>query len=181
MLNRSRFICDKESRSTYKSLTDLEAEGIWFIYKTSWANSNMWINVWVDNWGSVWQMKGNYNNSGEDTIVKQRSGFSKPMSDMCIENIVSKKWPLPNPVDCQLDGICDALTAYVSMFLELETSKQQKARLRLRIMSHSWKIEDLEETVEALTSELHSLKAAEPVKEEDTLGDLMSFFEPPSS
>ena len=140
------------------------------------------MNVWVDNWGGIWKMSGSVHSSGGEPIGKVQEGFSTPMSDTCIENIVSNKWPLPAN-----DGIGDAVKAYVTMFQELGTLKRTNASLNCKILLFEGHVAELEETVEKLTAELHLIKFAEPVAEldlvelpegGDTVDDLLSFFEP---
>ena len=116
ILNSSRFVqaINGPAQPSYKTLTQLEAEGIWFIYKIDSTVPYQWTNIFIDNWGSIW-----VNSIHDNSIFKKHIGLSNPMPDICIENIVSKKWPLPSG----LDAISDALKAYVSMFLELETLK----------------------------------------------------------
>ena len=116
ILNSSRFVQDINgpTQPSYKTLEQLESEGIWFIYKIHYTVPYQWNNIFIDNWGAIWTDRMN-----DNSIFKKHIGLSKPMPDICIENIVSKKWPLPSG----LDAISDALKAYVSMFLELETLK----------------------------------------------------------
>jgi len=116
ILNSSRFIQDINgpAQPSYKTLTQLEAEGLWFIYRINYSVSNQSNNVFIDNWAGIW-IDRTYDNS----IFKKHPGFTRPLPDICIENIVSKKWPLPSV----LDAMNDALNAYVSMFLELEQLK----------------------------------------------------------
>ena len=179
LLNKSRFI------SSYTSLVKLEAAGIWFIYTYNWSDTNRWMNVWVDNWGSIWKKSGSIHSNGMESIGKVHEGFPKPMSDMCIENIVSKKWPLPKTQ--QTDEISNALKAYVTMFQELRTLQHINSVLKVRISFLGEDIVELEETVKELTAELNLIKFAEPIAEidlvefpeaTDTLDDLLSFFEP---
>lgn len=193
LLSRSRFICVSGS-SSYKSLIELEAEGIWFIHKSSWGGSNGWANVWIDNWGAVWAMSGSNHSNGGEPISKVHSGFSNPMPDICIENIVSKVWPLPDPP--QTAPISNAVKAYVTMFLDLEKSK---IRIEFEVgLVDSMKVDELElqdeiqqlrTALDIATSELKTLKVVEstaPViigdllelqQKGDTLDSLSSFFE----
>jgi hypothetical protein len=98
---------------------DIDSSSIWFIYKISNSDSNAIRWSWLDNWGNLWETSFHPHNVPSNKIHKCSPVFEKPMPDICIENIVSKKWPLPSG----LDAISDALKAYVSMFLELETLK----------------------------------------------------------
>lgn len=161
ILNSSRFIQDINgpAQPTYKSLTQLEAEGIWFIYRINYSVSNQSNNIFIDNWAGIW-IDRVYDNS----IFRKYSGFTTPMPDICIENIVSKKWPLPSG----LDAMNDALKAYVSMFLELE---QLKNNVKTLERTHSLEKDNAEEEItmlykllEKANTEIGILKFTEPIK-----------------
>jgi len=118
ILNSSRFVEDINGPCipTYKSLAQLEVEGKWFICKINYSTTHQSNNLFIDNWAGIW-VDRIYDNS----IFRKHPGFTIPIPDICIENIVSKKWPLPSG----LDTISDALKTYVSMFLELEELKSK--------------------------------------------------------
>ena len=65
LLKRSRFTSDKVSAfPSYKTLVDIESDGIWFISKYHWSDTNRWYNVWIDNWGGIWKMGGSPHSTG---------------------------------------------------------------------------------------------------------------------
>jgi hypothetical protein len=125
VLNSSRFVQDINgpTQPSYKTLEQLEAEGIWFIYKIHYTVPYQRNNIFIDNWGAIWTDRMN-----DNSIFKKHSGLSAPMPDICIENIVSKKWPLPSGLIS--DEISTAIHVYVSMFLDLEKANAELAILK---------------------------------------------------
>jgi hypothetical protein len=173
LLKRSRFLCEKGS-TTFTSFAELEEKGIWFICKDSWGDSNMWVYAWVDNWGAVWKMSGSIHSCGGEPILREHPGFQTPLPDACIENIVSKTWPLPNPQ--QTVRIHAAVKAYVTLFLEVHASKKQ-CLAAASINSHT-----LQTEIARLRAEVKALTSVKPtvveVGADATLDNLSSFFAP---
>ena len=166
LLKRSNFTSDKgPAFPPYKTLVDIESDGIWFISKYHWSDTNSWCNIWIDNWGGIWKMAGSIHSSGGEIIRKEHEGFSKPMPDICIENIISNKWPIPTTP--QTVTVSNALKAYVSMFLEIDYLKNKIILLR---SIHDSEMEEAGEDIarldlalEEANAELAILKFTEPV------------------
>ena len=175
LLKRSRFLCEKGS-TTFTSFAELEEKGIWFICKDSWGDSNRWVNVWVDNWGTVWKMSGSIHSCGGEPITKEHPGFQTPLPDVCIENIVSKTWPLPNPQ--QTGGIHAAVKAYVTLFLEVHASKKQCMEVAGIKSALQSEITRLRAEVKALTSVKPTVVEVDLLGADATLDNLSSFFAP---
>jgi len=148
------------------STVDIEASGIWFIYKLT--NSDSACLHWMDNYGNFWSLEYPSNNPHYiQTNQLRKSGvFEKPMPDLCIENIVSGKWIIETGKSSHPHRVQAILTTYLSMFFEMESLKATVDKLedsRYLEMSEAYdEIWAKENALETANQELALLKAAMP-------------------
>ena len=178
LLKRSRFLCEKGSTTftSFTSFAELEEKGVWFICKDTWEDSNRWVHAWVDNWGAVWKMAGSIHSCGGEPITKEHPGFQTPLPDACIENIVSKTWPLPNPSNTH--AIHTAVKAYGTLFLEVHELKKQCLEAASIKSVLQTEIVRLRAEVKALTSVKPTVVEVDLLGADTTLDNLSSFFAP---
>jgi len=106
-------------------LASYSTEDQWFIYGP--IRHSITATYWIDNWNNIWDRIciPEYPSLGL-TMRQSGRGFTTPLSDQCIENIVSQQWILEstNPFSIQR-----CITYYVDMAQEIEILKDQISHL----------------------------------------------------
>ena len=180
------YTLDNHSLDT-NSIARLESEGCWLIYKyPSDTAYNSTTHYWFDNWGNGWEHVIIMNNPSPFVITKRISEFTKPMPDVCIENIISGKWILRG----NFFEASKQLTTYITLFMELE---DMKTKINLLESSHYtqmdkaqdeiWNLEDklgnAQDEIMDLTEAFDKAQDELKMYKEPTtvMNNLMAFFE----
>jgi len=120
----------------------------WFLYGphiTNQINTQSSIYYWIDNWNNLWEQICNpVLGLTMRQIVK---GFSTPLSDQCIDYIVSNKLILGSALPHYVQQLTHQ---YITMIRENELLKETISNLEI---NHTLELEAAGQLIDALTAE----------------------------